>query len=178
MNNAKFIERAKLVHGDKYDYSLLNYHKAREKVKIICPTHGEFLVTPDNFLNKSSGCPYCNSSKGEELVAEILTALGIEFERQKKFSDLGNLSYDFYLTNKKILIEYNGIQHYSFSPYFHKGLHDFHKQKHHDWLKRKYAEKNDLKLLTISYKDIKILIQLREQLYKLNMFQVATPEIR
>ena len=52
-----------------------------------------------------------------------------------------------------MLIEYNGIQHYEFKPYFHKTLHDFHKQLHHDWLKRKYARKNNIKLMVVSYKE-------------------------
>lgn len=38
----EFIRRAKKVHGDKYDYSKVKYVKAKEKVCIICPIHGEF----------------------------------------------------------------------------------------------------------------------------------------
>lgn len=38
----EFIEKAKQVHGDKYDYSKVNYVNARTKVCIVCSEHGEF----------------------------------------------------------------------------------------------------------------------------------------
>jgi len=42
LTTEKFIERSKIVHGNKYDYSQTEYKSAHEKVKIICPTHGVF----------------------------------------------------------------------------------------------------------------------------------------
>lgn len=53
-----FIQRAKEIHGDKYDYSKVNYTKATEKVCIICPIHGEFWQLPYVHI-KGSGCPKC-----------------------------------------------------------------------------------------------------------------------
>ncbi len=55
--NDKFINEAKLVHGDKYDYSLLIYKTEKTKVKIICPIHGEFDQTPKAHL--LGGCRKC-----------------------------------------------------------------------------------------------------------------------
>ena len=40
--NEIFIEKAKKVHGDKYDYSKVQYVNAYTKVGIICTEHGEF----------------------------------------------------------------------------------------------------------------------------------------
>ena len=54
----EFIEKARKVHGDKYDYSKVEYRGSYEKVHIICPIHGEFLQTPITHL-KSYGCPKC-----------------------------------------------------------------------------------------------------------------------
>ena len=48
--NEIFIEKAKKVHGDKYDYSKVNYINAKTKICIICPVHGEFLQEPNNHL--------------------------------------------------------------------------------------------------------------------------------
>ena len=59
----KFIKSAKEVHGDKYDYSKVKYTKAREKVCIICPIHGEFWQTPDAHLRQKQGCPKCSGKK-------------------------------------------------------------------------------------------------------------------
>lgn len=56
--NEIFIEKARKVHGDKYDYSKVEYIKASEKVCIICPVHGEFWQTPNQHLN-GHGCAKC-----------------------------------------------------------------------------------------------------------------------
>lgn len=55
----EFIEQAKAIHGDKYDYSKLEYKGCKVKVCIICPEHGEFWQTPDNHVNNKQGCPKC-----------------------------------------------------------------------------------------------------------------------
>lgn len=53
-----FINRAKKFHGDRYDYSKVNYTKSRTKVKIICNIHGEFNQTPHAHLS-GQGCKEC-----------------------------------------------------------------------------------------------------------------------
>ena len=57
-----FIKKAKAVHGDKYDYSLVEYKNSRIKVKIICPIHGIFEQAPGNHL-LGAGCPDCSGRK-------------------------------------------------------------------------------------------------------------------
>ncbi len=62
MTTSAFIKKAKSIHGEKYDYSNVNYIDGRDKVKIICKTHGEFLQKPTTHLNGKgcgSGCPKC-----------------------------------------------------------------------------------------------------------------------
>ncbi len=53
-----FLDKAKKVHGNKYDYSEVEYKGFNTKVKIICKEHGEFFQTPHNHL-KGQGCPIC-----------------------------------------------------------------------------------------------------------------------
>lgn len=55
----KFIEKAKLVHGERYDYSEVVYCNNYTKIKIICPIHGVFLKTPSNHLI-GQGCVFCS----------------------------------------------------------------------------------------------------------------------
>ncbi len=57
----EFIESARKIHGDKYDYSKVEYVNNSTKVCIICPEHGEFWQTPSNHVNGSRprGCPVC-----------------------------------------------------------------------------------------------------------------------
>lgn len=54
----EFIRKAKEVHGDKYDYSKVEYINAKTKVLIICSIHGEFWQTPSNHL-KGHKCDKC-----------------------------------------------------------------------------------------------------------------------
>ena len=54
----EFIAKAKLVHGDKYDYSKVEYVGALTKVCIICPKHGEFWQEANSHL-RGQGCPKC-----------------------------------------------------------------------------------------------------------------------
>lgn len=55
-----FIERAKMVHGDKYDYSKINYINIDTKIIIICPIHGNFLQSPYCHIKFNQGCQRCN----------------------------------------------------------------------------------------------------------------------
>ena len=54
----EFIREANEVHGCKYDYSKTLYINCKEKVVVVCPEHGEFMVTPDNHI-RGRGCPIC-----------------------------------------------------------------------------------------------------------------------
>ena len=54
----EFIQKAKKIHNNKYDYSRAKYFKAIKNVIIICKQHGEFLQTPNNHL-RGQGCPKC-----------------------------------------------------------------------------------------------------------------------
>lgn len=58
---AEFIEDAKKIHGDRYDYSKIEYVNNKTKVCIICPIHGEFWQAPQNHVTKKQGCPSCGS---------------------------------------------------------------------------------------------------------------------
>ena len=44
----KFVEKAKAIHGNKFNYSKTIYNSANSKVCIICPEHGEFWQLPHN----------------------------------------------------------------------------------------------------------------------------------
>lgn len=58
-NTETFIKRAKEIHGDKYIYDEVNYVNRSTKVKIICPIHGPFYVTPSHHIYSKSGCVKC-----------------------------------------------------------------------------------------------------------------------
>ena len=55
----QFVQEAHLVHGNRYDYSKVDYKGKEVKVVIICPEHGAFLQRPHNHLQGQS-CPKCS----------------------------------------------------------------------------------------------------------------------
>ncbi len=58
----EFIEKARLVHGDKYDYSKVDYKYSDENVIITCKIHGDFLQRPQSHIKLKQGCPKCGGS--------------------------------------------------------------------------------------------------------------------
>jgi very-short-patch-repair endonuclease len=76
----EFIHKASLIHGDKYDYSKVQYKKAIEKVIIICKTHGDFKLTPNKHLSRADGCKIC----GRELIGDKLRKTTEDFVKEAK----------------------------------------------------------------------------------------------
>ena len=54
----EIIQKSKEVHGDRYDYSKVDYQGSKQKIVIICKTHGEFLQSPSNHY-RGGNCPEC-----------------------------------------------------------------------------------------------------------------------
>lgn len=59
LTKEEFVERAKIVHGDKYDYRLFEYNGAKEIGQIICKDHGIFKKSAYIHVNKKEGCSFC-----------------------------------------------------------------------------------------------------------------------
>ena len=65
LTREEFIKRSREIHGDKYDYSKVDYVNNSTRVCIICPEHGEFWQTPYGHM-KGQGCFKCgNYKKGQ-----------------------------------------------------------------------------------------------------------------
>lgn len=65
LTSKEFVEKAKKIHGDKYDYSKVEYVNGQTKVCIICPEHGEFWQIPNSHL-LGFGCAKCAKKKAGE----------------------------------------------------------------------------------------------------------------
>ena len=77
-----FIEKAKSIYGDKYDYSKVDYQGNKIKVCIICHQHGEWWVTPNNFL-RGSQCPKCYGTPkhtNEEFIEKAIDVHGNKYD--------------------------------------------------------------------------------------------------
>ena len=81
-----FVMRAKQVHGNKYDYSKVEYTDCQTKVCIICPEHGEFWQTPSRHINQKCGCPRCANNVGyttEEFIKRAKKIHGDKYDYSK-----------------------------------------------------------------------------------------------
>ena len=92
-----FINKARDIHGDKYDYSKVEYKDYYTKVCIICSEHGEFWQTPYQHLHAKAGCKECGKM------------------RSKKSSQEKKLTFEQFVLKTKML--YNGKYEYSKSGY-------------------------------------------------------------
>lgn len=145
-------EIAELSEGE-YEVVSEEYNDPHTHIKVKHKECGNIYPVSRANFRRGKRCPKCASSKGERKVARILDKRGIEYEPQKTFENLeyrSNLYYDFYLGEHKILIEYQGIQHYEPVKYF-GGEKRFRVQKEIDKLKREYANKHGYSLVEIPY---------------------------
>ena len=88
----EFIARAKVIHGNAYDYSKTRYVKAHRETIIICATHGEFKKKPAFYL-LGQGCPACS--------ARLLTQQEFIERCKKRYADRFDYSQTFYIGNTK-----------------------------------------------------------------------------
>ena len=157
LTTEKFIEKAKQVHGDRYDYSKVDYKDMETKVCIICPEHGEFWQAPYNHIGNNQNCPECAKieSHGEEEIRKILEELKISFQQEKFFReccDKRMLPFDFYLPDYNLVIEYQGEQHFKPTKKF-GGEEKFLLRRKHDEIKRSFCKENNIRELEILYTD-------------------------
>ena len=85
MTKEEFIEKARKIHGDKYDYSEVVYKNNKTNVWIICPIHGGFWQTPKNHL-KGCNCPRCAGQykkTPEEFIKQARKVHGDKYDYSK-----------------------------------------------------------------------------------------------
>ena len=117
----KFIEKANIKHKFKFDYSLVEYINSVNKVKIICPEHGEFEQTPAKHLS-NGGCRLCGILKRSRNRASNLQLF------INKANKIHNNTFDYslveYFCNKnKIKIKCNNGHIFEQSPNTHLAGH-------------------------------------------------------
>lgn len=81
-NNIEFIEESIKIHGNKYDYSKVNYVNSSTKVCIICPIHGEFWQLPTSHLS-GKGCLACSGKKRltkDDFVNRAIEVHGLKYD--------------------------------------------------------------------------------------------------
>ena len=108
LTTKEFIEKAKKVYGDKYNYSLVNYCGSNKKVKIICKIHGVFTQTPNNHLSKLQNCPKCTDSYFEKkTTAKVISDFTLKHGDKYDYSKIKYI-------NSKVKVEIICEKHGSF----------------------------------------------------------------
>ena len=105
----EFITEARKIHGDKYDYSNIQYFRSQSSIKILCQKHGEFPQRPNSHL-MGQGCPKCGSteSKNEQEIHDFLLSMGIADIQSRVRNIIPPQEIDIYSPSCKIGIEYCG----------------------------------------------------------------------
>lgn len=108
-DTSHFIDKSRQIHGDKYDYSLVDYVTTSDKVKIICHEHGVFEQVA-NIHTSGCGCPSCgvHESKAEVTIQQHLDSLGVSYVVGDR-TMIKPYELDIYIPKHKIAIEYNGL---------------------------------------------------------------------
>lgn len=151
-NTVEFKEKAIAVHGEKYDYSKVEYVNSREPVCIICKKHGEFWQKPNDHL-MGKECPKCSSSKMESKTEKFLQNMNINYIRQcssKNLPFLKKYRLDFYIPAYNLAIECQGEQHYKVVNYF-GGKSGFEYRQKCDKEKKELCEQNKVKIEYIKF---------------------------
>lgn len=158
-----YIRRAIERHGEgHFDYSQVDYHTKREKVKIRCVIHNYWFyqsLEEHSKKNKMGGCPLCSETTGEREVRLHLQKKHIDFTAQVEIENIRPkelprqyLRVDFYISKYRLFIEYNGEQHYRDCGWF-KERGGFEMQQLRDEVLREYCQKFNFNLLEIKYSD-------------------------
>lgn len=177
LTNETFIE--KLKETNPYIIPLDTYKKGELKIRLKCKKCGHVWSAKARNILIGCGCPKCNFSRGELNVSLFLDSNNIDYIGQYKYDNLNGvggklLSYDFYLPQYNILIEFQGKQHFKPIDHF-GGKKKFVIQQIHDIRKRRYAKENNIRLISIWYNEInKIPQTLKQYINNLNLESVTT----
>ena len=113
LDTNSFIEKAKIIHNDKYDYSKVNYLNTETQIIIICKEHGEFSQIPDFHINRKCGCPKCSNNVKLDILEFI-----------EKANKIHGNTYDYskveYVNNRnRVIIICKKHGEFSQLPYVH-----------------------------------------------------------
>ena len=128
----EFVAKAKKIHGDDYDYSLVKYINRLTYVEILCKQHGLFRITPEKHIHCKTGCPECNKDrKISKMEIEWLNSLLIPIRSYK----VNNFIADGFNPTTNTLYEFLG-------DYWHGNLNRYKSDEVNITNKRTFGELN------------------------------------
>jgi len=162
-----FEERARRVHGDRYEYPEQAYKGQKQGIVVTCPIHGSFKVRGNNHL-QGSGCPKCSkaTSAGERAVREFVESLGLQVNkgRNSALPGMGGAELDMVIHSKRVAVEYNGV-------YWHSSA--VGKKKEYHLSKTKLVESLGYRLIHIFEDEWKE----KQEIVKLRLTSILAPHL-
>ena len=144
----------------RYDKVIVKEYLGNQYWRCFCDCGEETVKRTDQLSRDSVSCSKCTChSNGEKRIQNILLDLNIAFEQEKtfescRFPDTQCLArFDFYLPEKNLLIEYNGVQHYKTNTSGWNTEEHLAYTQEHDKFKSNWCETHGYKLLIIPYTD-------------------------
>lgn len=160
--NDEFIKQSEKVHTKNgeclYGYEQCEYTGNKNYVKIRCIKENIIFEQQASSHLAGHGCSSCNKGKSEKMVREIVEEItGLKcpsvkpkFLKNKKTGY--NLEIDCYNEKYNFGIEYDGLQHSQYVPYFHRnGIKDFEDQQKRDKFKDEKCKDNGTILIRVPY---------------------------
>lgn len=155
-----FIKRARELHGDRYDYSEVEYTGYDCTIMIGCPDHGLQPVIAYQHIASDvrRGCKICSSTQSKHAAAIERFLIEENYEYIKEWSDhdckdKNKLRFDFYLPKQRLIIEYDGDQHFrpaNWSRDDTKNKMNFLNGRRRDAIKSIWCKANKINLMRIT----------------------------
>jgi len=127
------------------------YFNCMTHLKWRCSKNHEWDACFDSIKNNGTGCPNC-LYKSEAMSRDIIEEeMGYEFPKDRP-EFLEGLELDGYCPELNMAFEYNGIQHYEYTPHFHRnGESEFLAQRERDIKKYKICKDLKINLIIIPH---------------------------
>lgn len=136
------------------EYLLFNEPILNTKAKVVCPNKHIWNVFPIKFI-EGKECPECKipESKGEVAVRNFLTDMKVTFYSQYRISELPKRKFDFLFLCNGVLhvLEFDGEQHFKYTPHFHSSKESFKESQKIDRVKTVIALKAGYRVIRIDY---------------------------
>ena len=133
LSQEEFLEKAKDVHGDRYDYSNVKYTSMSDKIEIICKEHGSFMQQAQQHIHSGDNCPKCSDvisiSNAEKELSKFLTNYNINHICSDR-NIIHPKEIDILIPGFKIGIEYNGLLFHSYGLCYPNNFSEMNKKYH------------------------------------------------
>jgi G:T-mismatch repair DNA endonuclease (very short patch repair protein) len=106
----EFIDKANVIHNNKYDYSKIKYIGYYIKIEIVCLLHGSFWQKPTNHINQKNGCPQCGIGNISAIETDWLDSKRISKKNRNQVLVINGKKYnvDACIQRSKTIYEFYG----------------------------------------------------------------------